>query len=163
MNALAAKRISLRPEQAGDEDFLFKVYASTRQEELDLTGWNAHQRAAFLDMQFKAMRHGYRAMFPAAEFSIILREERNIGRMVIDRTEKEVRVVDLALLPESRNQGVGTLLMQHVCQGAEQVKKTVTLSVLKNTRSISWYQRLGFSIIGHKGLYEEMERAFNLV
>jgi len=158
MNAFIDKGITIRPEQTGDEDFLFKVYASTRQEELDLTGWNADMRAAFLDMQFKAMRQGYRTMFPAAEFSIILRDEGKMGRMVIDRTDMEIRVVDLALLPEVRNQGIGTLLMQHICREAEQSKKTVTLSVLKNTRPVSWYQRLGFSIIGQTGFYEEMER-----
>jgi GNAT superfamily N-acetyltransferase len=151
------ENISLGPEQPGDEKFLFEVYASTRQEELDLTGWTAHTRAAFLEMQFKAMRQGYRTMFPAAEFSIILRGTEKIGRMVIHRTDKEIRVVDLALLPEFRNRKIGTLLIQRVCEEAARARKPAALSVLKNSRPIHWYQRLGFSISGETGFYEEME------
>ncbi|HUA68934.1 MAG TPA: hypothetical protein VMA13_10360, partial [Candidatus Saccharimonadales bacterium] len=101
--------IALRPEHAGDEDFLFAVYASTRQEELDLTSWDSSTRTAFLDMQFKAMRRGYRAMFPTADFSIVLRGPERIGRMVVLQLAREIRVVDLALLPEFRNQKAGTL------------------------------------------------------
>jgi ribosomal protein S18 acetylase RimI-like enzyme len=156
-NKSIGENISLRPEQPGDEGFLFDVYASTRQEELDLTGWAASARTAFLEMQFKAMRHGYRAMFPAAEFSIILHGTEQIGRMVIHRTDREIRVVDLSLLPEFRNRKTGTLLVQRVCAEAARSKKTATLSVLKNSRPIHWYQRLGFSIIGEAGFYEEME------
>lgn len=147
---------SLRPEQPGDGPFLFYVYAAARQEELDLTGWDTAARAAFLDMQFKAMCRGYHARFPDAEFAIVLCGAKSIGRMVIHRTNKEIRVVDLALLSEFRNCKIGTRLMQRVCDEAARVKKPVTLSVFKNTRPVRWYQRLGFSIVEETGLYNEM-------
>ncbi|HLX94817.1 MAG TPA: GNAT family N-acetyltransferase [Verrucomicrobiae bacterium] len=149
--------IVLRPEAAADEIFLFEVYAGTRQEELDLTDWDAPTRAAFLDMQFKAMRQGYRTMFPTADFSIILRGPERIGRMIILRLDREIRVVDLALRPGFRNQKIGTFLMQRVCAEAARAGKTVTLSVLKNTRPVGWYRRLGFATAGEAGFYEEME------
>ena len=151
------ENISLRPEQPGDEHFLFDVYAAARREELDLTGWDAATRTAFLDMQFTAMCRGYHAMFPGAEFAVILCGAKSIGRMVVHRADKEIRVVDLALLPEFRNRKIGTHLMQRVCDEASRTKKPVTLSVFKNTRPIHWYQRLGFSIVGGTGLYDEME------
>jgi ribosomal protein S18 acetylase RimI-like enzyme len=150
------EKISLRPEQPGDEPFLFAVYAAARQEELDLTGWNTVARAAFLDMQFRAMCRGYHAMFPTADFSIVLSGQEKTGRMVIHRTDKEIRVVDLALLPEFRSRKIGAHLMRRVCDEAARAKKAVTLSVFKNTRPVRWYQRLGFSIVGETGLYHEM-------
>ena len=152
------EHICLRPERAEDERLLFDLYASTRQEELELTGWDARTRAAFLDMQFNAMRSGYRAMFPTAEFSIVLCDAKEIGRMVVHRTNQEIRVVDLVLLPDFRNRRIGTLLMQRVCDEAARSGKKVTLSVLKNSRPVGWYRRLGFSTVSEAGIYEEMER-----
>jgi ribosomal protein S18 acetylase RimI-like enzyme len=150
-------RISLRPESPDDEPFLFEVYASTREEELALTNWDTRMRKAFLDMQFAAMRRGYAGMFPAGEFLIICRDDLRVGRLVLDRTGEVLRVVDLALLPAHRNQGIGTMLMRQICDEAARIGKPVGLSVLKNNRAIAWYQRLGFTKTGYGGIYEEME------
>ena len=80
-----------RPQLPEDEEFLWQVYASTRQEELDLTGWGPEQCRSFLDSQFKAMRLGYASQFPQAEFSVILLGKLRIGLMVTDRAETELR------------------------------------------------------------------------
>jgi ribosomal protein S18 acetylase RimI-like enzyme len=149
--------VCLRPERLGDEPFLLELYASTRQEELALTGWDEPARHAFLDMQFAAMRSGYAAHYPQAEFSIIALGRCPIGRIVIDQAAKEIRVVDIALLPAYRNQGVGTVLMRQVCAQAAGVGKPVRLSVLKNSRAVRWYERLGFARTDGDGLYEQMQ------
>jgi len=149
--------VALRPERPGDEPFLLEVYASTREEELALTNWDEPARRAFLDMQFAAMRRGYRGMYPAGEFLIIILDERAIGRMVLNRTADEIRVVDLALLPAHRNAGIGTLLMRRVCADAAQAGKPVRLCVLKNSGAVRWYERLGFAKTEESGLYDEME------
>jgi len=54
-------------------------------------------------------------------------------------------VVDLALLPADRNAGIGMFLMRQVCAEAAQAGKPVRLSVLKNSRAVRWYERLGFA------------------
>src|SRR5512140_1284218 len=99
--------ISLRPEQSEDGPFLFEVYSGTREEELALTNWDATTRRAFLDMPFAAMNRGYAGMFPAGEFSVICESGQSIGRLVLNRTAGEIRVVDIALLPAHRNRGIG--------------------------------------------------------
>jgi len=149
--------VCLRPEQPGDEGFLFEVYASTREAELALTNWDGPTRRAFLNQQFSAMRRGYRSMFPAGEFSIIEVEGRPAGRMVIDREAGEIRVVDLALLPAHQNRGIGTGLMRRVCAEAADAGKPVRLCVLKNNRAFPWYVRLGFARTGELGVYDELE------
>jgi ribosomal protein S18 acetylase RimI-like enzyme len=153
----ATVSVHLRPETPEDRAFLFEVYASTRREELELTGWDEPTRQSFLDMQFKAMCQGYRSAFAAAEFSIILLGEERVGRMVVDRTSAAIRVVDLAVLPARRSQGIGTLLLQRACAEAAHGRKPVRLCVLKNNRAIGWYQRLGFAKRGDVGCYDEME------
>jgi ribosomal protein S18 acetylase RimI-like enzyme len=146
--------VSLRPEQPADEEFLYAVFASTRADELALTNWDAVMRQAFLDQQFSAMRQGYRSMFPAGEFLIIEVAGQPAGRLVLDHGPNEIRVVDLALLPAQRNQGVGTFLLRQVCAAAE---KPVRLCVLKDNRALRWYARLGFKPIGERGFYDELE------
>jgi ribosomal protein S18 acetylase RimI-like enzyme len=146
--------VTLRPERPEDEPFLYTVYASTREEELALTQWDAAARRTFLDHQFRAMRQGYRGMFPEGEFLIIEIGGQAAGRMVMHRTAAEIRVVDLALLPPYRNRGIGTGLMGRICAGAD---RPVRLSVLRGNRALGWYGRLGFSKISELGIYEELE------
>lgn len=149
--------VALRPEQPADARLLFDIYAGTREEELALTNWDESMRRAFLNQQFNAMRQGYRNMFPAGEFSIIELDGQPAGRIVIDRSATEIRVVDIALLPACRNRGVGTFLMHQVCIEAAKASKPVRLCVLKNNRAFRWYERLGFAKIGERGFYDELE------
>ena len=62
---------SLRPIAAGDEEFLRRVYASTREEELAQTPWNEQERAEFLRFQFDAQHKYYIEQFPEAQFDVI--------------------------------------------------------------------------------------------
>jgi ribosomal protein S18 acetylase RimI-like enzyme len=103
------------------------------------------------------MNRGYAGMFPAGQFCIICQDNRPIGRLVVNRSAEEVRVVDLALLPAHRNRGIGTLLMRQVCDEAARSGKPVRLSVLKNNRAARWYERLGFTKTGEAGFHDEME------
>jgi ribosomal protein S18 acetylase RimI-like enzyme len=149
--------VRLRPEQPDDEPFLLEVYGSTREEELALTNWDETTREAFLGMQFRAMRRGYGEMFPDGEFSIIELAGKAVGRIVVNRRPDEIRVVDIALLPESRNRGIGTELMRRICAEGTQKGIVIRLAVFKNSRAIRWYERLGFRKIGEAGVHDEME------
>jgi GNAT superfamily N-acetyltransferase len=149
--------ISLRPEHARDETFLLAVYASTREEELTRTGWDDATRRQFVEMQFKAMRQGYATAFPHAEFSIILLDGHPIGRVVINRTDREIRIVDMALLSEHRGKGIGTDLMQTWRREAAQRQKPLRLRVVKRTRPANWYKRIGFVLIDEDGIHDHLE------
>ena len=149
--------LRLRPETAEDEGLLFELYASTRQEELNLTGWDVPTRSAFLEMQFRAMRQGYRAMFPRGEFSIILEDDTPVGRAVVDRRSEEIHLVDIIVLPSRRGHGIGKWFMRALCAEAKEQRKPVRLQALKNSRAVAFYQRLGFSIFQSGDLYEHLE------
>jgi GNAT superfamily N-acetyltransferase len=152
-----AGTVTLRPEQPGDEQFLFDVYASTRQDELNLTPWTPEMRQAFLNQQFRAMRQGYAEMFPDGEFSIILLDGRPIGRQVVHRNDERICVADVALLPPYQCQGIGTILMKSVLDDAAAAKLPVRLHVVRENRALNLYRRLGFEPIGEVGVYQEME------
>lgn len=155
--AINLATLSLRPERPEDEPFLREVYASTRQEELEASGLPVAMRAAFLDMQFKAQQQGYRGAYPQAEFHIILLGNQPVGRMAANRAAGELRLIDIALLPEHRNQGIGTTLIQKLSTEAAAAGQPLRLSVVKGQRAVHLYQRLGFAKTGESGWRDLME------
>ena len=149
--------ISFRPENAEDEGLLLELYSSTRGEELEAVNWPPEMRAPFLAMQFRAQRQGYRSGFPHAQFLVILQAGRPIGRMVVDRSEKEIRLVDVVLQSSHRNAGLGTALVQGLIAEARAARKPLRLDVHRGSRATRLYERLGFARTIEHGLHQEME------
>lgn len=152
-----ATTISLRAVTAEDEAFLFEVYASTRRAEMLSWGWDRAQQDAFLKMQFKAQHQAYEVEDEATDTKIILLEGKPVGRLIVNRTEDEIRLTDIALLTEYRSSGIGTGLIKDLFDEAYRAGKPVRLHVLKNNRAIHLYERLGFKTTGENGMHFQME------
>lgn len=152
------KEITLRPMQPEDEPFLYRVYASTREEELAPLPWYEAQKEAFLRMQFAAQHHHYQTYYGDGDFLIIQRNGVPIGRLYVHRTEVEICVVDIALLPEERGAGIGTALMRELVAEADAVGKRMSLYVELFNRAARLYERLGFQRVDEHGVYFLMER-----
>jgi ribosomal protein S18 acetylase RimI-like enzyme len=148
--------VILRPVTATDEDFLFQLYRSTRIEEMALWNWPPAQQEAFLKMQFKARQHSYRAQSPHAEDQLVLLQNQPIGRFLVARSQNEIDLMDIALLPEFRKKGIGTALLHGLLREATAAKKNVRLHVVPSNPAAHLYTRLGFSKIGGDELYLEM-------
>jgi ribosomal protein S18 acetylase RimI-like enzyme len=133
------------------------VYASTRADEMALTGWTRAQQEAFLQMQFNAQRQYYLQEYPTAEYHILQRDGVDIGRLIVNRADGEILLMDIALLPEHRSGGIGTALIQDLMAEAAQAGKPMRLHVEFFNRALRLYERLGFSKIGEIGVYYEME------
>lgn len=148
--------ISLRPAGPEDEPFLFRVYASVREDELSVTGWDEAQKLAFLRMQFQAQSTAYRGKF-RSWYDVIVVGDRDAGRLLVERGADEVRVADVGLLPEYRNRGIGGGLMRDVLGEAARDGLPVRLHVEQFNPAYRLYQRLGFTPIGQDGIYVHME------
>jgi ribosomal protein S18 acetylase RimI-like enzyme len=159
MNSKFASNVSLRTASAADRDFLGAVYASTRAEEMARVDWDEKQKISFLEMQFSAQHRYYQENYTDTDFLIVLLENRSIGRLYIARWPEEIRIVDLALLPEYRNRGIGTRLLTDVLEEAAAAGKPVRIHVEGFNPALSLYRRLGFVQIGEHGVYLLMERA----
>ena len=157
------KHLKFRPIAPKDEVFLNQLYASTRQEEMALTGWAPEKIKEFLDFQFKAQHAYYQEAFPKASFQLILLKNRPIGRLYIDRRVDEIRIVDIALLPDHRGKGIGKTLMQGVLKEGEKNNLPVRIHVEHNNPAMRLYERLGFRRSGDTGVYYlmEWEKAFS--
>jgi ribosomal protein S18 acetylase RimI-like enzyme len=151
--------VTLRAAGAEDEPFLLGVYASTRLEELASVGWTDAEVAAFLRQQGEAQHHHYRTYFTDVEYSVILVDGRPAGRLYVARWPGEVRIVDVALLPEHRNAGIGTRLIRELIAEAGAAGKPVTIHVESFNPARRLYERLGFHTVEDKGAYLFMSRS----
>ena len=149
--------ISFRPETDADIEFTARLYASTREEELRPVQWPEEQKALFLRQQFDAQRTHYRTNYDDAEYTIILENGQPIGRLYIHRQPEDVRVMDIALMPEHRGRGIGAMLMQNVLEVAGSEGKSVSIHVEIDNPAMRFYERLGFKQIDTYGVYHLME------
>jgi len=152
-----ASAVTLRLIRPGDEGFLCQVYASTRAEELTLVDWDPAQKEAFCRMQFEAQHQYYQENYQGAAFQVIVRDGVSVGRLYVARWEDEIRIVDIALLPEHRSAGIGTLLLTDLLEEARQAGKRVSIHVEKFNRAQELYRRLGFVPVKDAGVYMLME------
>lgn len=155
--AASALGISYRPAADGDLPFLALVYASTRLEELALTGWPDELKKQFLAHQFNAQHVDYRRNNPAAEWLVIERGGEGIGRLYLDRQDEAIHIIDIALLPANRRLGLGLAILTDLQSQASAEGKPVRIYVEMNNPARRLYDRLGFEAAGHVGAYELME------
>ncbi len=151
------RNITLRKINPSDEPFLYRVYASTREEELAPLGWDRQQVAQFLRMQFEAQHSYYQDQFADADFLIVLLDDQAIGRLYIAKREGEFRLIDIALLPAHRGAGIGTNLLKDLLAEALWKQKPVRIHVERSNRAMRFYHRLGFVEIGEGEVYSLME------
>ena len=152
------KKIHFRPISEEDQTFLYSLYASTREDELTQTGWTNFEKENFLRQQFVAQHEFYMEQFSNAQFQIIQAENKPIGRLYIDHRSDEIRLIDIALLPEYRNQGIGKSILTDIINDAAKANKPVRIHVERYNPALHLYERLGFVRIGDTGVYYLMEK-----
>jgi len=148
---------ALRPARPDDEVFLLELYCTTRRDELGAWGVGGAQVDALLKMQFAARQRHYEIAFPGAEHQIILCDDQQAGRILVYRSDLEIRLVDVALLPEHRGRGAGAWLLENLMAESRATAKPVTLHVDKLSRAAHLYQRLGFVVTADTGADYKME------
>lgn len=149
--------IKLRVASDDDAAFLLEVYASARVDEMSLVPWSNEQKEVFLRFQFDAQHNFYREQFPYASYDIILQDEEAIGRLYVRREEEEIRIMDITVLPQRRNRGVGTSLVRKLLAEGAETSKPVSIWVEEFNRSLRLFERLGFSKIEEEGINWLME------
>jgi ribosomal protein S18 acetylase RimI-like enzyme len=152
-----AAAVRLRPVAADDEPFLFAVYSSVRAEELAPVPWSDAQKEAFLRMQFDAQQAHYRTHNPGANHDVILLDGLAVGRLYVARRDREIRILDITVLPDYRNRGIGTPLLEALMREAALAGKPLTIYVESFNPSHALFDRLGFSKIEDDGVNHLLE------
>jgi ribosomal protein S18 acetylase RimI-like enzyme len=155
---MAVPGVSLRPARPEDDEFLLRVYASTRTDELAPVPWTEAEKDAFLRMQFTAQHHYYRQHYADGEFSVVQVGGEPAGRLYLYRGAEELRIVDIALLPEFRGRGIGRALLTEIIGEGDRAGLPVRIHVERNNPALRLYRELGFRVVGEVGVYDFMER-----
>lgn len=149
---------TLRPARPEDREHLLAVYASTRAEELAPVPWTEEQKSAFVKMQFDAQDAHYREHYQGATYEVIEVDGVPAGRLYLHRTPKEIRLVDIALLPPFRSKGIGTRLLAELIAEAKKRGIPLTIHVEMFNPARRLYERLGFTPVEEHGVHVLMER-----
>lgn len=151
--------ICLRPATPDDSQLLFEVYASTRADELALVSWwTDEQKFAFVKMQYEAQHEHYRNTYPQAQYLIVTRNDRAVGRLYVAEKESELRILDLTLLPSERNHGVGSYLLRQLIGESIEKRKALAMYVESFSPALRLFERLGFVNSQENGIYFLMKR-----
>ena len=157
MSTVDRARIVYRKRREDDDEFLFRLYASTRADEMKMVPWTEVEKEQFLRMQFRAQTVYYDEHYDGDEFFVIERDGLPIGRLYLDQQPEDLRIVDIALLPEIRGAGLGTILLKEILDRAASSNLPVTIHVEHFNPAMHLYERLGFRHIDTNGVYHLMQ------
>ncbi len=110
--------------------------------------------AALSDLCQHARGGNYnQANYPRAQFQLVEDAGIAIGRLYVDRWADQIRIIDVALLPEYRGRGAGTWLINQILNEGRQLDLPVTIHVERFNPALRLYERLGFQLAEDKGVY----------
>ena len=157
MAILVNSDYTLRLILESDLFFLKEVYASTRENEMkQLPHWSPEMINAFINQQFEAQHVYYQNNYSGADFWVIEKENLPIGRLYFQRNfeNKTSRIIDISILPEYRNKGIGQRILLNILNDAQKENKKVSIHVEAFNPAMKLYERLGFEKISEtNGIY----------
>jgi GNAT superfamily N-acetyltransferase len=153
------REVNLRPASPAAADFLRSVFASTRASELSALGPAGPAADAFIRMQLEAQTRHYAAAYPDARDSIIEVDGEPAGRLIVNRAEDEIRVVEIALLPDFRRRGIGGELVRRLLDEADASRLPVRGHVIDGNEALRFWLGLGFETGAWDGAHVAIERA----
>jgi ribosomal protein S18 acetylase RimI-like enzyme len=154
-------KITFKEELSSHQDFLFSLYASSRETEMLLSSLNDKEQKRFLRSQFELRKTSYHNDYPNAYYLVIFKNKKPIGRIVIniDSSMSSIHIIDIALIKKEQNKGIGTALLNDIMNYAQKEKKSVGLSVASdNIRAFKLYQKLGFTPIKLENNYYQLKK-----
>ncbi|MGW8393679.1 GNAT family N-acetyltransferase [Pseudoduganella sp. HUAS MS19] len=157
MPSRTSRSIEMRPAEAGDLAFMQQLYSSTRSAEIRMGACDLATETLLQGLQFKAQQTWYETQFPNADLAVIMDRERPIGRLYVDYGPDELRILDICLLPEYRNHGIGLGLLRSLQAQGERLRLPVRIHVALGSPAQRLLLRCGFEILAADGNYNVLE------
>ncbi len=153
-------QITLQPDVLTPEagSLAYRLFAVDKLAEFAAIGLPQPQADELVQMQWRGRTLTYANQYHGAEdWTISIDEGTPIGRYLLQKTPQGVRMVDFAILPDWRGQGIGTQVLQKLIQSTATNGSVFSLRVEKNNRALNLYKRLGFTIVSSDEISFEME------
>lgn len=143
-----------------ERDFPCMVIATGARRQHERTMFaDSAQWHEFVSQQLRFQNLHYRRTYPNITMDILVDAEGgNAGRLCLDVSDEEIRIVDILLIPGLRNYGSGTAILRAIQAEATRRDLPVRLHVDKmNAGACRLYARLGFSVVEdrHPDLFME--------
>ena len=151
------RQITLRPAGGEDGVLLLRIFAANREGPFKAAGLPGPEIARLLEMQREAQLRQYRSIFPDATVDVVLADGTPVGYLHVDRGKERFTLVDVAFLPATTGQGIGTHVVGAFLREARAAGKSVLAHVEKNNPAWRLWERLGFRIVNDDGVYLEIE------
>lgn len=149
--------IHLQPIHHFEEEALLileRIYGSTREKELAQTDWPEEHKAFFINLQFAAQHDYYQKVYPHAWYGFIKEEEKVAGRLYVNFNHpSDIRIIDIALLPDFRNKNIGSSVLLALQKWTASQGKPLSIHVEQFNPAKNLYERLGFV---HAETYDEV-------
>ena len=109
-------------------------------------------------MQHQLQSSGYRSQYPDSTHDIIEVEGKAAGRLWVERNDEHINVLDIGLMPWTRDQGIGSYVIDRVKAEATAAGKPIVSVVQRaNPGSLRWQLRMGFHITSENEFHHFME------
>jgi len=139
-----------------DDVFLFALFQAVRAPEFAQVALDPAQLDMLMSIQFAGQRESYGAQYPSGH-EIVLLDGRPIGRIWVYRELSGHHLVDISLLPEFQNRGIGAALIAEAIAAARAAGVRLSCSVaVTNRGSLRFHQRLGFQVVGRDEVYYDL-------
>jgi ribosomal protein S18 acetylase RimI-like enzyme len=140
-------KITRRAATEQDEGFLFELFKSVRMPDFAQLPLPPAQIDMLLKIQYAGQKQTYHAQYPDGD-EIVLLDRKPVGRIWVYRGPAEHQLVDIALMPECRNCGIGAGLVTGAIEAARAAGVRLSCSVaVQNTGSLRFHERLGFRVV----------------
>lgn len=113
--------ISARPAERKDKDFLAKMFKDNR-DDLRMADVEEDYIETVINMQLDAQQGGYGKQFPNAIYLILEKNGSRIGRITLDISPVELRLVDLDFIKKAQGKGFGSAILLWLMKAAAQTK-----------------------------------------
>ncbi len=148
--------LHLRAVDEADSEFLEELYFSRRADLQQIPG-DAQFVRQLIKMQQQMQAVGIRNNFPVARHLLLEDGSVRIGRLVVDIGASDVRLVDIALLPEVQGRGIGRKVLQAMLEDALSQGLSMSLAVEKNNvRARALYLSAGFHVHSEDSMFEQL-------
>ena len=139
--------IGLRSSTSADSEFVYQTKKAALGKYIAQTwGW---------DEQFQ--REYHRKDFDPSVIQIVTLQDKGVGWVVFTRSDDQIQINDLYILPEYQRRGIGSHLVSKLLEEAREKHIPVRLGVLKVNPARRFYEKLGFAVVGETETHYQME------
>lgn len=146
----------LKKAKLEDQDFLFQVFIECRPDLQWICNTDVQQMV--IRQQYEIEHTQTNLIYPDAIHNIIMLNDIRVGRLIINKKEKTVRIIEIGLIESYRNKGIGSTLIDRIKKEALEKGEHILLQVAWfNHSAYQFYKKHEFVV------KENLEYAYEMV